>query len=106
MFDPAPADVFTPLTLRHGRDLALRHLVEAGLDVLPRPGSGQTLARWRVLAAVASHDLSLVKLFEGHTDALAILAELGGGPARTGRRALGHLVCRAARCARRVRKHR
>jgi hypothetical protein len=81
MFDPAPADVFTPLTLRHGRDLALRHLVEAGLDVLPRPGSGQTLARWRVLAAVASHDLSLVKLFEGHTDALAILAELGGGPA-------------------------
>ena len=26
---------------------------------------------------VAAHDLSLVKLFEGHTDALAILAELG-----------------------------
>lgn len=80
MFDPAPADVFTPLTLRHGHDLALSHLIEAGLDVLPRPGSGHTLARWRVLAAVASHDLSLVKLFEGHTDALAILAELGGGP--------------------------
>ncbi|RQO53170.1 acyl-CoA dehydrogenase [Variovorax sp. KBW07] len=80
MFDPAPADVFTPLTLRHGHGLALSHLIEAGLDVLPRPGSGHTLARWRVLAAVASHDLSLVKLFEGHTDALAILAELGGGP--------------------------
>jgi hypothetical protein len=31
-----------------------------------------------MLAAVAAHDLSLVKLFEGHTDALAILAELKG----------------------------
>lgn len=81
MFDPAPADVLTPLALRHGRGLSLGHLVEAGIDVLPRPGSGHTLARWRVLAAVAAHDLSLVKLFEGHTDALAILAELGGAPA-------------------------
>lgn len=80
MFDPDPADVLTPLMLRHGRALSLSHLVEAGIDVLPRPGSGRTLARWRVLAAVAAHDLSLVKLFEGHTDALAILAELGGAP--------------------------
>lgn len=67
------------LQLRHGSDLALKHLVQAGLDVLPMPGAGQTLARWRVLAEVAAHDLSLVKLFEGHTDALAIQAELGGG---------------------------
>ncbi|MGJ7572213.1 acyl-CoA dehydrogenase [Variovorax sp. RB2P76] len=80
MFDSTPADVLTTLTLRHGRALSLGHLVEAGIDVLPRPGSGRTLARWRVLAAVAAHDLSLVKLFEGHTDALAILAELGGAP--------------------------
>lgn len=42
------------------------------------PGSGATLARWRALAAVARHDLSLAKLFEGHCDALAILRELGG----------------------------
>ncbi|MEJ8822744.1 acyl-CoA dehydrogenase [Variovorax humicola] len=42
------------------------------------PGSGRTLQRWRQLAAVAAHDLSLVKLFEGHTDALAILHELDG----------------------------
>jgi alkylation response protein AidB-like acyl-CoA dehydrogenase len=42
------------------------------------PGHGQTLARWRALAAVAACDLGLVKLFEGHTDALAILAELRG----------------------------
>ena len=80
MFDPDSADVLTPLMLRHGRALSLSHLVDAGIDVLPRPGSGRTLARWRVLAAVAAHDLSLVKLFEGHTDALAILAELGGAP--------------------------
>nr|WP_312990150.1 acyl-CoA dehydrogenase [Comamonas koreensis] len=55
----------------------LRDLVAQGLDQLPLPGQGQTLARWRALAAVAASNLSLVKLFEGHTDALAVLAELG-----------------------------
>lgn len=54
----------------------LRQMVDAGYDRLPLPGSGRTLARWRALAAVAARDLGLVKLFEGHTDALAILAEL------------------------------
>lgn len=47
------------------------------LDVLPLPGQGCTLERWRVLARVAGYDLSLAKLYEGHTDALAILAECG-----------------------------
>ncbi|MFT3804765.1 MAG: acyl-CoA dehydrogenase [Burkholderiaceae bacterium] len=56
---------------------ALRSLIDAGDDRLPMPGSGRTLERWRALARVAARDLSLVKLFEGHTDALAILAELG-----------------------------
>ncbi len=56
----------------------LRDLVRQGLDQLPLPGSGHTLARWRALAAVGEHDLSLAKLYEGHTDALAILAELDG----------------------------
>jgi hypothetical protein len=59
----------------------LRALVERGYDRAPRlplPGHGQTLARWHALAAVAACDLGLVKLFEGHTDALAILAELHG----------------------------
>ena len=60
----------------------LRDLVRQGLDQLPLPGSGHTLARWRALAAVAEHDLSLAKLYEGHTDALAILAELGGASQR------------------------
>jgi hypothetical protein len=55
----------------------LRGLVQRGLDQLPLPGSGATLQRWQALAAVAAHDLSLAKLYEGHTDALAIMAELG-----------------------------
>ena len=57
---------------------SLSDLVEAGCDQLPLPGGGRTLERWQALAAVAASDLSLVKRFEGHTDALAILAELGG----------------------------
>ncbi len=52
-------------------------LVRQGLDQLPWPGRGATLARWQALAMVASHDLSLAKLYEGHTDALAVLQELG-----------------------------
>ncbi|MFT4070073.1 acyl-CoA dehydrogenase [Paraburkholderia sp.] len=47
---------------------------------LPLPARGDTLVRWRALADVAACDLGLVKLFEGHTDALAILAELDGPP--------------------------
>ena len=55
----------------------MRRLIQQGLSNLPAPGRGQTLARWRALAAVGAIDLSLAKLYEGHTDALAILAELG-----------------------------
>lgn len=54
----------------------LSRLVEAGLDRLPLPSQGSTLQRWQALSVIAQHDLSLAKLFEGHTDALAILAEL------------------------------
>ena len=43
---------------------------------IPFPGEGATLKRWQVLSQIASHDLSLVKLFEGHADALAIRHEL------------------------------
>ena len=52
-------------------------LIKAGLDRLPLPGRGETLLRWQALAAVAACDLSLAKLYEGHTDALAIFEELG-----------------------------
>lgn len=57
----------------------LRDLVSAGLNTLALPGQGDTLARWRLLAAVAEVDLAAIKLVEGHTDAIAILAELNGG---------------------------
>lgn len=59
------------------RAFVLRALIADGLDRLPPPGAGETLARWRALATVAGHDLALLKLYEGHTDALAILAEAG-----------------------------
>lgn len=54
----------------------LTRLREKALDQLPMPGKGATLDRWRALAAVGQFDLSLTKLYEGHTDALAILNEL------------------------------
>nr|WP_225920038.1 acyl-CoA dehydrogenase [Pseudomonas vanderleydeniana] len=53
----------------------MRALQAQGLDRLPLPGHGKTLQRWQALAQVAGHDLSLAKLYEGHTDALAILTE-------------------------------
>ncbi|WP_213880133.1 acyl-CoA dehydrogenase family protein [Pseudomonas sp. dw_358] len=58
----------------------LSDLRRDGLDQLPLPGGGQTLARFRALAEVGGHDLALCKLYEGHTDALAILAELEHAP--------------------------
>ncbi|MPS98364.1 MAG: acyl-CoA dehydrogenase [Pseudomonas sp.] len=57
---------------------ALLHALQADhLDLLPLPGQGKTLQRWQALARVAACDLGLAKLYEGHTDALAILAECG-----------------------------
>ena len=64
------------LDLQHEPASWMRSLATDGFDQLPQPGSGQTLQRWQALAEVASHDLSLAKLYEGHTDALAILREL------------------------------
>lgn len=54
----------------------LQQLVRSGMDRLPLPAEGATLQRWQVLSAVAAADLSLAKLFEGHTDAQAILCEV------------------------------
>jgi len=61
---------------------ALSRLINSDMAPLPLPGHGRTLDRWRALAAVGAHDLSLAKLYEGHTDALAILAEAGVAQAR------------------------
>ena len=43
---------------------------------LPLPGCGQTLDRWRALAALGGEDLCLAKVLEAHYDAQAIMAEL------------------------------
>jgi alkylation response protein AidB-like acyl-CoA dehydrogenase len=51
--------------------------VSDGLLDLPLPGGGRTAERFATLAWWGGTDLSLARLVEGHTDALAILAELG-----------------------------
>lgn len=45
---------------------------------LPLPGHGRTGQRWERLCALAEIDLTAARLAEAHTDAVAILAELGG----------------------------
>jgi hypothetical protein len=52
--------------------------VDSGRLNLPLPGSGATRERWAAFADLAGEDLSLARLAEGHADAVAILAELGG----------------------------
>jgi alkylation response protein AidB-like acyl-CoA dehydrogenase len=66
--------------------VALAAAVESGRLDLPRPGSGRTCERWAVLMDLAGEDLSLARLAEGHTDAVAILAELGADPPPAGSR--------------------
>ena len=51
---------------------------ESGRLDIPLPGSGATRERWAAFAGLAGEDLSLARLGEGHADAVAILAELGG----------------------------
>ena len=65
---------------------AFAHAVRSGLLELPLPGCGRTRERWVVLAGLAEDDLSLARLAEGHTDAMAILAELGASPPPAGSR--------------------
>jgi alkylation response protein AidB-like acyl-CoA dehydrogenase len=54
-----------------------RWLAAGELD-LPLPGSGDTAQRWRRLAELTEVDVVAGRLAEAHTDAVAILAELGG----------------------------
>lgn len=64
--------------------LAALDLVRAYGARLPLPGHGNTPARWAVLAAVARANLTVARILEAHTDALAILAEAGDDvPANT-----------------------
>lgn len=77
---PGMADVLAgqaPFPLDAARlGAALHALLDSGHGRLPLPGGGRTLERWSALSAVAGADLSLLKLYEGHTDAVAILDEL------------------------------
>jgi alkylation response protein AidB-like acyl-CoA dehydrogenase len=57
-------EVAVALSERFGRPLAL-------------PGQGRTAERWSVLAAVAEVNLTVARVLEAHSDALAILAEAG-----------------------------
>ncbi|MGW4522353.1 acyl-CoA dehydrogenase family protein [Amycolatopsis sp. NPDC004378] len=59
----------------------LRSLFAAGGLDLPLPGGERTADRWAALAAFGRRDLTLARLVEGHTDAVAILAEAGHSPA-------------------------
>ena len=60
--------------------------VDSGRLDLPLPGAGATRDRWAAFADLAGEDLSLARLGEGHGDAVAILAELGGPRAEPGSR--------------------
>jgi alkylation response protein AidB-like acyl-CoA dehydrogenase len=57
-------------------DTALK-LAEHYGKLLPQPGRGQTAQRWAVLAAAGEHNLTVARVLEAHSDALAILAEAG-----------------------------
>jgi hypothetical protein len=64
----------------------LKRQIEAlqsqGSLTLPLPGGGRTAERHQFLLQIGRRDLSLARLVEAHTDAMAILAEAG----RQGRR--------------------
>src|SRR4051812_7845067 len=60
-------------------DAVWRWLSDGALD-LPLPGSGATAQRFRRLAALGQENLVAARLAEAHTDAAALLAELGSKP--------------------------
>jgi alkylation response protein AidB-like acyl-CoA dehydrogenase len=45
--------------------------------LLPQPSEGGTAQRWAVLAAVAERELTVARILEAHSDALAIMHEAG-----------------------------
>jgi hypothetical protein len=64
----------------HAVEDALRSLLKDGDLALPQPRGGSTARRWGALARWGRSDLAVARLAEGHTDALAILAEAGLTP--------------------------
>ena len=47
---------------------------------LPLPGHGDRVGRWRVLTGLGRVNLTVARVVEAHTDALAVLAESGRDP--------------------------
>jgi alkylation response protein AidB-like acyl-CoA dehydrogenase len=78
---PSWSQEFVDRAGRAGEDIptAVRIAVECGAR-LPSPGAGRTLERWSVLAAIARRNLTVARVLEAHSDALAILAEAGETP--------------------------
>lgn len=78
LLDPLLEFSARPISLRLDAHLQeiMRVCLESGLAELPFPGEGKTLDRWRTLARIGGTDLALAKLYEGHTDAQAIIHEL------------------------------
>jgi hypothetical protein len=75
---PAWAEPLVQASQKAGEDAAaaLRLAQEFG-RMLPQPGGGDTAARWAVLAAVSRENLTVGRVLEAHSDALAILGEAG-----------------------------
>ena len=75
---PAWAEPLVEASRKAGEDTAtaLRLAEEFG-RMLPQPGRGETAARWAVLAAASRESLTVGRVLEAHSDALAILAEAG-----------------------------
>jgi alkylation response protein AidB-like acyl-CoA dehydrogenase len=61
-----------------GEDIATSlALTRAYGALLPLPGERRTAQRWAALSALGRANLTVARVFEAHTDALAILAEAG-----------------------------
>jgi alkylation response protein AidB-like acyl-CoA dehydrogenase len=75
---PAATGDLPSAASRAGEDIgtALDLAREYG-GLLALPGSGATAQRWTTLAEVARVNLTVARVLEAHTDALAILAEAG-----------------------------
>lgn len=65
---------------RVGIEGELRTMLTAAALDLPHPGGGATARRWAALTELGRRDLSLARLAEGHTDAVAILTDAGRRP--------------------------
>lgn len=68
-----------------GERVGISSPVLIDLPDLPLPGNGATVERFRRLSAIGRDDLVACRLVEGHTDAVAIRAELGDLPETAGR---------------------